>query len=385
MWSALVLLSLIGCALAGPPVSRSRSDIESFKEFLEKSRQDDGIRLESRMLMNPKASVWENSGKLQGDILLNDEQAELLVKQYAEGRNAYIWPNTKWPHNTIVYEFNNEFTQAQINAIYNGMREIEARTCIRFRRRAANEFNYVRITINAIYNGMREIEARTCIRFRRRAANEFNYVRITGHNNGCYANVGFWHTWGVHTLNLARDNPGHGCFHHTVIIHEWLHVVGFFHMQSTYNRDHYVQILWHNIWPGMEHNFDRYGTDIVHNMGLPYEYASTMHYGRYGFSTNGQPTMLPIHNDHGLMGQTQFISGWDWLRASRHYNCPGAWSAEINEEELSKPVPFEYENFHEENEEIREFEDAPFEEAVVEDVPQEDNAADTVNFVEDVQ
>lgn len=39
MWSALVLLSVVGCALAGPPVTRSRSDIESFKAFLERSRR----------------------------------------------------------------------------------------------------------------------------------------------------------------------------------------------------------------------------------------------------------------------------------------------------------------------------------------------------------
>ncbi|KAJ8734263.1 hypothetical protein PYW07_014814 [Mythimna separata] len=355
MWTALVLLSVIGCALAGPPVSRSRSDIESFRNFLERSRQDDGIRLESRMLQNPKASVWENSGKFQGDILLDDEQAEMLLNQYAEGRNAYIWPNTKWPQNTIVYEFNNEFTQAQINAIYAGMRDISSRTCIRFRRRAANERNF---------------------------------VRITGGAGGCYANVGYWSTRGVHILNLARNTPGRGCFHHSVIIHEWLHVVGFFHMQSTHNRDTYVRIMWQNIMAGMEHNFERYGTNIVHNMGLPYEYASNMHYGRYGFSRNGQATMLPIFNDNGQMGQTTRITAWDWLRANRHYNCPGAWSADINEEEMSKPVPYEHELSAQDDtvdEEIQEpiFEDAPAEEVLVEDVPLEDIVADPVNIVDD--
>ncbi|KAH9643257.1 hypothetical protein HF086_010533 [Spodoptera exigua] len=144
----LVWCSLVGFALAVPPVSRSRSDIESFRAFLERSRTDNGIRLESRMLANPKASVWENSGKFEGDILLNDEQAELMLQQYAGGRNAYIWPNTKWPSNTIVYEFNNEFTNAQINAIYAAMREISSRTCVRFRRREARDVNFVRITVS---------------------------------------------------------------------------------------------------------------------------------------------------------------------------------------------------------------------------------------------
>nr|XP_021194241.2 high choriolytic enzyme 2 [Helicoverpa armigera] len=346
MWSTIVLLSVVGCALAGPPVSRSRDQIESFRAFLERSRRDDGIRIESRMLANPKASVWENSGKFQGDILLNDEQAELMLQQYAEGRNAYIWPNTKWPGNTIVYEFNNEFTNAQINAIYAAMREISARTCVRFRRREWWE--------NV-------------------------YVLITGRSDGCYANVGYWASMGVHTLNLARANPGQGCFTHTVIIHEWLHVVGFMHMQSTYNRDDYVRILWQNVWPGMEHNFEKYGTNIVHNMGLPYEYASNMHYGRYGFSINGQPTMLPIYNDNGLMGQQQFVTGWDWLRANRHYNCPGAWSTPINADELSQGT---YEHEYKVEEEVA-LEDLPQE--AVEELPQEDIVPESVNVVEIAQ
>ncbi|XP_022823681.1 high choriolytic enzyme 2-like [Spodoptera litura] len=331
--SGLVLFfSLVGYAVAVPPVSRSRSDIESFRSFLEKSRTEDGIRLESRMLANPKASVWENSGKFEGDILLNDEQAELMLQQYAQGRNAYIWPNTKWPSNTIVYEFNNEFTTAQVNAIYAAMREISARTCVRFRRREARDFNF---------------------------------VRITGRADGCYANVGYWSSMGVHTLNLARDTPGRGCFTHTVIIHEWLHVVGFMHMQSTHNRDSYVRILWQNIWPGMEHNFEKYGTNIVNNMGLPYEYASNMHYGRYGFSINGQATMLPIFNDNGLMGQQQFVTGWDWLRANRHYNCPGAWNDVINHEDLSKSA-YEFEPKYDE------IQDLPLDEVVEEIAPQEE-------------
>lgn len=56
------------------------------------------------MAANPKAAAWENSGKYQGDILLDDEQVEAMVKDFAS-RKAYIWPNTKWPENTIVYEF----------------------------------------------------------------------------------------------------------------------------------------------------------------------------------------------------------------------------------------------------------------------------------------
>lgn len=105
-----------------------------------------------------------------------------------------------------------------------------------------------------------------------------------------------------------------------------------------------------------------------------------------------------LQNDNGLMGQQSFVTGWDWLRANRHYNCPGAWSAQINEEELSKPVPFEHEYVADEDnvdEEIHEYiaEDMPQEEALVEemlqeevlvdDMPQEEIVADQVVIVED--
>lgn len=77
------------------------------------------------------------------------------------------------------------------------------------------------------------------------------------------------------------------------------------------------------------------------------------------------------------MGQQQFITGWDWLRANRHYNCPGAWSTVINAEELSKAVPYEHEYVPEEDTE-------DIQVIVAKDVvPQEDVVADAVSVLED--
>lgn len=64
------------------------------------------------MLANPQANIWENSGKFEGDIVLDDWQVEALVTNFAAGRAAYIWPNTKWPDNVVVYDFGpNEFSK----------------------------------------------------------------------------------------------------------------------------------------------------------------------------------------------------------------------------------------------------------------------------------
>ena len=67
---------------------------------------------------------------------------------------------------------------------------------------------------------------------------------------GCYAHVGYWESRGIHVLNLARNYPGVGCFRHATIVHEWMHILGFLHMHSTYDRDDYVRIAEENIISG---------------------------------------------------------------------------------------------------------------------------------------
>lgn len=65
----------------------------------------DGEHFLARSQEFPLANPEENSGRFQGDIILDDFIIESMLQQYAEGRNAYIWPNTKWPNNTVVWQF----------------------------------------------------------------------------------------------------------------------------------------------------------------------------------------------------------------------------------------------------------------------------------------
>jgi Astacin (Peptidase family M12A) len=91
-------------------------------------------------------------------------------------------------------------------------------------------------------------------------------------------------------LNLERN----GCVTNFITIHEFLHAIGFFHMQSAANRDNHVQILWENIQPGLEHNFDKVSDDYATDFGLPYDYQSIMHYPPWAFSINDQPTIVAL-------------------------------------------------------------------------------------------
>ncbi|XP_075990488.1 zinc metalloproteinase nas-4-like [Anticarsia gemmatalis] len=134
-------------------------------------------------------------------------------------------------------------------------------------------------------------------------------------------------------LNLAR-----GCFKHGTVVHEMLHTLSFYHMQSTFDRDDFVTIVWENILPvfyfayilisrsslhGVLNStldvgifkylnkvlllgiFTKY-ISLLHGLNtispnittilltLPYDYGSVMHYPEKAFSKNGNKTIIPI-------------------------------------------------------------------------------------------
>ncbi|XP_047525665.1 zinc metalloproteinase nas-4-like [Pieris napi] len=293
MWRAGVILFVLAVATASPPVVRTREEIQEYRRFLEASKTSDGNGLLVFNKISPLANPEENSGKYQGDIILDDYMIEAMLESYATGRNAYTWPDTKWPDNTVVWEF--------------------------------GEGEFGSIQQAAIEDAIEDIQNHTCVKFRRREPEDTAYVKLTGGSGGCYAHVGYWKPRGEHTMNLARNIPGAGCFRHATIVHEWMHILGFLHMQSTYNRDNYVNIVTKNLMSGTEHNFDIYESDLISNLGIEYDYVSCLHYGPYAFSANGEATIVALKEHEGTMGQRQYITSKDWLRINRHYNCAGAW------------------------------------------------------------
>ena len=48
---------------------------------------------------------------------------------------------------------------------------------------------------------------------------------------------------------------------------------------------------------GMEYNFDKFGTSQINSRGSAYDYKSVMHYSSYGFSINGQPTLVDLNDN----------------------------------------------------------------------------------------
>lgn len=56
-------------------------------------------------------------------------------------------------------------------------------------------------------------------------------------------------------MNLQPYPIEQGCFRKFSIVHEFLHALGFFHMQSASDRDQYVQIVWDKIQTDKYENF----------------------------------------------------------------------------------------------------------------------------------
>ncbi|XP_045560370.1 hatching enzyme 1.2 [Salmo salar] len=166
-----------------------------------------------------------------------------------------------------------------------------------------------RITIEM---GMLDILLKTCVKFVPRS-HETNYLDIQP-RFGCWSFLGM--TEGPQPLSLQSP----GCMWSGIVSHELMHALGFVHEQSRSDRDRHVSIIWENIMKGQKHNFKKYQTN---NLNTVYDYGSIMHYGRYAFSEDGGPTIIPKPDPNTPIGQRDGPSVLDIQKINRLYECGG--------------------------------------------------------------
>ena len=80
----------------------------------------------------------------------------------------------------------------------------------------------------------------------------------------------YWE-WPCYTCMCISFQPG-------TAIHEIGHALGLFHTQSRFDRDQYVRVLLDNVIEDKQFNFLRSSSSVTTTFGLPYDYASIMHY-----------------------------------------------------------------------------------------------------------
>uniref|UniRef100_A0A672PQK9 Metalloendopeptidase n=1 Tax=Sinocyclocheilus grahami TaxID=75366 RepID=A0A672PQK9_SINGR len=185
--------------------------------------------------------------------------------------------------------------------------------------RSVDGFVYVPYIISPIYDdmdritietGMLDISSATCVKFVPRT-HEANFLNIQS-RTGCWSYLGM--IGGSQTMSLQSP----GCMWSGVAAHELMHALGFVHEQSRSDRDHHVSILWENIIEDQRHNFKKYETN---NLNTAYDYSSVMHYGRYTFSEDGRPTIIPKPDPYISIGQRDGPSLTDIHKINILYNC----------------------------------------------------------------
>ncbi|XP_028971386.2 high choriolytic enzyme 1 [Esox lucius] len=187
--------------------------------------------------------------------------------------------------------------------------------------KSVDGFVYVPYIISPSYNdidriiiemGMLDISSETCVKFVPRS-HEAHYLDIQP-RGGCWSFLG--RTEGPQPLSLQSP----GCMWSGIASHEFMHALGFVHEQSRSDRDRYVTIVWDNIVQGQEHNFKKYKTN---NLNTIYDYSSVMHYGRYAFSEDGGPTIIPKPDPWIPIGQRDGPSHLDIHKINLLYDCGG--------------------------------------------------------------
>ncbi|XP_042610500.1 meprin A subunit beta-like [Cyprinus carpio] len=170
-----------------------------------------------------------------------------------------------------------------------------------------------------ILRAFEQYRLKSCIDFKPRAAEDF-YISVESHT-GCWSYVGRISAGGQ-TLSIGK-----GCGTKSIVEHEFLHALGFWHEQSRYDRDNYVTINFENIITGQESNFIKYSENQTTTQGTPYDYYSVMHYDKNAFSNgNGNTIITKRPEFQDVIGQRLDFSEYDLIELNTLYKCSSSIS-----------------------------------------------------------
>lgn len=162
---------------------------------------------------------------------------------------------------------------------------------------------------DSVKDSLDDLHARSGVTFVPRT-NQSDYVAYIGVDTEDYCGLSYVGLAGGKQEIEISIASTLDCVNRSVIEHESLHALGFWHEQSRPDRDDFIRVLFANVLPGYEDQFDLLPTeaDGVGN----YDFASVMHYTRKAFSKNGLDTIQADTEAHNsLIGESTQASDQD--------------------------------------------------------------------------
>ncbi|CAG9831139.1 unnamed protein product [Diabrotica balteata] len=232
-----------------------------------------------------KFTISNYTEKVHPAPLIEDRFTELKgnITNNFKLRNGVTSPFYQWEGGIIPYEIRGSFSNHELHILELAKSMYLKYTCIQLIPRTTQD-------VYLTFNNLGPLD---CVS---------SSVGKSGTNN---------HIWLNHE----------GCFNGVaLLVHELMHVVGFFHEHSRYDRDSYVTILWNNIQFNQRHNFQ---IQAGVTYGLPYDYDSLTHYAPYSYSGNNEWTIIPKDMNYlNRIGQRIGFSKLDITKINIMYNCP---------------------------------------------------------------
>lgn len=234
-----------------------------------------------------EALVINGEAYLEGDIYLGKANDLDQLQRTMQGMRTQAVTaddnivTARWENGIVPFTISDDFTPEEKRVILNALNHISERTNVCFRKRT-KESSY--------------------LKYKKYTVNELGFEGGSSFLGKC----GFC-TDGQEIKLSFVDN--------TVVRHETCHALGLLHEQSREDRNSTVQIVYNNIQPGFENQFDQSvftSTDVG-----TYDISSIMHYfaTAFGKMVNGrrQQTIKRLSNptDTSSFGKTSVLSSGD--------------------------------------------------------------------------
>ena len=201
---------------------------------------------------------YQNLTKV-GDMWLNEDQlppgmrnGEDPIRGESAGRRDTKY---RWPDKTLLYQLSDDLSRWQKGTIEWTLHGLEKKL---------------------------GFHGPNCVKFRASSSSDAVLVSSI---DGCSSSVGYQGSGG------GGISLGKGCYSTGIVEHEFLHALGVYHTHTRPDRDKYVTVHFENIQEDKKHNFKKRSNEQASTFGVPYDYASVMHYSDRAFSKNGRKTI----------------------------------------------------------------------------------------------